>query len=343
MDARGIPLFLIAAPWDFVDANHGSRTLQYRAQYRDYAATLGIGWFAGENTMQTWYHRKAAPGEWNYFDNSEHVAPDWYVNNSDVHPKTEWHTAVSQMIYTDMRLNLLGVTGQQPDPVNSFDLFIPDWYYDSPSGSVDRTIQCVLSNTGNLSGTVTLTNISRFPGNSNANVSVSGSWTLPDPGKTKTVNLVLSADTVPRTQSVVYFTASVNGYNVSKELTVYNATADGISPFTALPVGVGRTLAIPVRDRAWVCLAADADNGARVHNAGDSPIILNVAPYAPSAYAVPDFTTGETLAPGESKVFSNVGLGGDALLFAICTRKVYPPVPWKPGTNYSKIVVTRGE
>lgn len=225
--------------------------------------------------------------------------------------------------------------------INSFELILPADYFDSPAGTVDRTVVCVLKNTGNTTGIVTLSNIRR-PSGSNANVAASGDWTLPAPGTQKLVNLIVSADTIARSETVVSFTAGFNGFFDSHSLTVYNATADANSPFAALPPGTGRTLAVPIRDRAWLCIGADADDGVRVNNAGDTPVLLNVAPYAPSIYVPADFTTGEILLPGETAVFTNLQLGGDAKLFAIASRVVYNPIQWQPGRNSSRLIVTRG-
>ena len=224
----------------------------------------------------------------------------------------------------------------------SFELTIPLDYYDSPAGTVDRDVVCVLKNTGNMTGTPAITITGTSIPASNAQLTKIGDWSLPVSGASKQVTLRISADTTVRSECKISFTVGLNGFNLSKAVTIYNATADGLSPFQALGAGVGRTVTLNVRDRAWVCLAADADDGARVYNRGDGPIVLQVAPYSPATYAVPDFTTGEELLPGETKVFTNLELGGAALLFAIGSREILPPATWTPGTNTSTVAVTRG-
>jgi hypothetical protein len=109
MDSRSIPLVVAAPPWDMIDANHGHRTLVYRGDRRDHAASLGLVWAAGSNTMGTWRHRKVISTDWNYFANSEYVAPDWNVGNADVHPNTAWHTEFARLLYEAIRLNVIGI------------------------------------------------------------------------------------------------------------------------------------------------------------------------------------------------------------------------------------------
>jgi hypothetical protein len=111
MDSRGIPLIVAAPPWDMLDQNHGHRTLVYRGDRREHAASLGLIWAAGANTFETWRHRFTAPGRWDYFAGSEVESPSWFPSASDLHPNALWEQVFAQMLYESIRLNVIGVSG----------------------------------------------------------------------------------------------------------------------------------------------------------------------------------------------------------------------------------------